>query len=86
MAQWHFPLINPVVHYPLEHYLEHLLEEIEEFKDETDDEKKRQEALDVLHAAETLVRKYFERTSGDTFMQVKNRVIAKNLNRGYYTR
>jgi len=82
--KWHFPLINPVQNYSLEHYLDHIVEEIKEFKEETDPELKRKEAVDILHAAETFVRKYFQRTKGSDFKQVRTATIKKNRKRGYY--
>lgn len=82
--QFHFPLINPVDFYDLDHYLDHIVEEIKEFKEETDPEKKRKEAIDILHASETFVRKYFERTEGSSFDEVRKAVITKNKKRGYY--
>ena len=81
--QWHFPLINPVRQFDLEHFLEHISLEIVEFQEETDQDKKDKEAVDVLHAAETFVRKYFE-ANGRSYEAVRDAIIAKNKTRGYY--
>ena len=81
---WHFPLINPVQYFDLQHYIDHVKEELEEFEKETDPEKKRLEAMDILQSAETVVRKYFERTTGKSFEEVKSDMISKNELRGYY--
>jgi hypothetical protein len=84
MKKWHFPLINPKKKYSLKHYLDHIVEEIKEFEEETDKEKKRKECVDILHAAETFVRKYFERTEGSSFEEVHRSTVSKNKKRGYY--
>lgn len=85
MKGYHFPLINPKDKYSLEHYLDHIMEEIQEFKEETDPIKKRKEAVDILHASETFVRKYFQRTKGKGLTEVKKQIISKNKARGYYS-
>jgi hypothetical protein len=79
---WHFPLINPRLKFSNAHYLWHIVLEIVEFVRESDPEKKEKEAVDILHASETFVRKYFKDDS--EFEYVKAKVIAKNLIRGYY--
>ena len=84
MKKWHFPLINPEQNYSLKHYFDHITEEIKEFEEETNKELKRKEAVDILHSAETFVRKYFERTEGSSFEEVKQSTITKNRKRGYY--
>ncbi len=81
-SKWHFPLINPVQKYSLKHYLDHIMEEIKEFEEEMSQENKDKEAIDILHSAETFVRKYFE--DRKKFLKVKNQVIRKNKKRGYY--
>lgn len=83
-SRWHFPLINPKKKYSLKHYLEHILEEIKEFEEETSEERKRKEVVDILHASETFVRKYFQRVKGTSFEEVKKNTIVKNAKRGYY--
>lgn len=83
-VRWHFPLINPIQKFSLEHYLDHIVEEVEEFKEETDEDRKRKEAMDILHAAETFARKFF--TDEKQFQKVRRQVISKNKVRGYYTK
>ena len=80
---WHFPLINPVKKYSLNHFLNHIREECREFEEETSQEEKEKEAVDILHAAETFVRKFF--ADDKRFEEVRDKVIAKNTSRGYYT-
>lgn len=84
MRQWHFPLINPVQEFPIGHFLEHIQLEIEEVKQEPDPEKRAKEVVDVLHAAETFVRKYFEQNPEFNFNDIRKAVIKKNRKRGYY--
>ena len=81
--QWHFPLINPVQKFPLNHFLEHIELEMKEFLDAQTIEEQGKEAVDILHAAETFVRKYFEQ-NGRSFEAVRDAIIAKNKTRGYY--
>jgi hypothetical protein len=80
--QWHFPLINPKKKFPLKHYLDHILEEIKEFEEDQTLEEKQKEAVDILHSAETFIRKYFKNKKD--FQRVKNAVVRKNRERGYY--
>lgn len=84
MKQWHFPLINPVQEFSLEHYLEHILQEIKEVQEETDPERRAKEVIDVLHSAETYCRKYFQRNPDQDFSAIRKAVIKKNRKRGYY--
>jgi len=81
---WHFPLINPKQLFDLEHYAEHVLEEIEEYRTAESKVEEAKEVVDVLHAAETLVRKYFERNPDVTFEEVRDGIIKKNKDRSYY--
>lgn len=86
---WHFPLIEPTKpqqepKFDIEHYLNHIVEEVKEFEEETDPVAKRKEAVDILHSAETFIRHYFERTEGLSFEEIKEMVISKNKQRGYY--
>ena len=87
---YHFPLINPKKgandRFPIKHYLNHIKEEIKEFEDAPSNELKREEVVDILHAAETLVRHYFDRVEGKSFKNVKKETIEKNAKRGYYQR
>ena len=80
-TRWHFPLIDPGHSHSIKHYLDHIKEEIKEFEEEKDPERKLKEAVDVLHAAETFVRKLFR---GNKFQSVKKAVIKKNKSRVYY--
>lgn len=82
--RWHFPLINPRDSYPLNHYLEHIDQEMKEFDQANSQRRREEEAIDVLHAAETFVRKFFR--TEEEFIKAKARVVRKNINRGYYTR
>jgi hypothetical protein len=84
MKDWHFPLINPVQEFPIGHFLDHISLEIEEVKQEPDDFKRAKEVVDVLHAAETFCRKYFQQNTEFTFEQIRDMVIEKNRTRGYY--
>ncbi len=84
MPHWNFPLINPIKEFDIQHYLDHIKEEIDEFEKEKDPEKKRKEAVDVLHAAETFVRKFFIADPSISFDEVCNQVKHKNQMRGYY--
>ena len=82
--KWMFPLIDPVNHWELQHYLDHVREECKEYEEESDEEKKAKEVVDILHAAETLVRKYFERNSKFSFEDIREAIVKKNRGRGYY--
>ena len=83
MTRWHFPLIDPVKRWPLKHYIDHVREEVEEFERARGRRNRDKEVVDILHAAETLVRKYFKRRS---FEPTKKAIIRKNRRRGYYSR
>lgn len=80
---WHFPLINPQQKFDIKHFIDHVGLEVKEFHDAKTDDEKDKEAVDVLHAAETFVRKYFE-ANGRSYESVRDAIIAKNKNRGYY--
>jgi len=83
--KWQFPLINPTVHYSTDHYIDHVMEEVGEVMAEVDGSSEQaKEVVDVLHAAETLVRKFFERNPQHCFNSVKQEIIRKNTGRGYY--
>lgn len=84
--KWHFPLINPRMKFSLKHYFDHVKEELDEFKDEEAGSiEQAKEVVDILHSAETLVRKYFEKYPQHSFEQIKESTITKNHARGYYT-
>jgi len=82
--EFHFPLIDPVKHWELKHYLNKVREECSEFEEEKDPERQAKEVVDILHAAETLVRKYFERNTIFTLEEIKTATVKKNRDRGYY--
>ena len=81
---WHFPLIRPVQKFDDENLVNKVLSELTEFEKETDLNKKALEAIDVLHSAETLVRKFFLKYPSLSFRKRKRQVIEKNKKRGYY--
>lgn len=81
-VRWHFPLINPRLKFSNFHYLLHIVLEIVEFIRESDPGKKEKEAVDILHSAETFVRKFF--ANDKHFEEVRKSVIDKNSVRGYY--
>lgn len=82
---WHFPLINPVNSFDLEHYLNHVYEELGEFQDAQTLDERAKEVLDVLHASETLVRKFFLEHPELDVKSMKEEIINKNKTRGYYS-
>lgn len=61
-----------------------VLQELGEFLSETDPRKQAVEAMDVLHSAETLVRKFFSRHPDLWPHEAIKEVVAKNASRGYY--
>mgnify|MGYP001413974714 CR=1 FL=1 len=89
---WHFPLIHPEERPSVQHMLWKLEEEIKEFKLADRPMDKAEEVLDILHAAETLVRKFFIQaigtdgvyTTDDIIRRSKKKIIRKNRKRGYY--
>lgn len=83
--KWNFPLINPRKKFPLIHYLNHVYEELDEYRGEPRGSlKQAKEVIDVLHAAETLVRKFFEENSQFDLEAMRQSTIRKNDARGYY--
>lgn len=82
---WNFPPINPLKKFTIKHYADHISSEIEEFnKEETGSVAQAKEVIDILHAAETLVRKFFEKHPQHDVSKVRQQVIRKNDERGYY--
>lgn len=79
-----FPEINPTNDKTLEHYTERVKLEADEFEQEEILEKKAMEAVDILHAAETVVRKFFKLHPELNLDEIVKSVISKNTNRGYY--
>lgn len=84
MMRTNFPLINPVKKFSIKHYADHVKEEIEEFEKGETDEQKAKEVIDVLHAAETLVRKFFVQHPEFDIDFIITQIIKKNKERGYY--
>jgi hypothetical protein len=82
-GKWHFPLIDPERSWPLQHYIDKVSEELMEFQSATSSDEKDKEVVDVLHAAETLVRKYFAGRTAD-YDRIREKIIIKNTARGYY--
>jgi hypothetical protein len=83
--RWHFPLINPNLRFSLKHYFDHVKEELKEYEAEPEGSiEQAKEVVDVLHSAETLVRKFFERNPQHNFDDIKARTVEKNRARGYY--
>lgn len=82
--RYNFPEIDPGRSHDINHYLDHVAEEVKEVKQETDKDKEAIEILDVLHAAETLVRKYFKSRPELNVYELIDQVIEKNRKRGYY--
>jgi hypothetical protein len=76
--------LEPSKRLTLKHYAEHIIEEIQEFQKARTKQKKAEELIDVLHATETLVRKYFLRNSQFCPDTIIRQVKAKNKKRGYY--
>ena len=86
---FHFPEINPGKNeLPMAHYLEHIADEIAEFKESDEGkfaiEEQAKEVVDILHASETFARKWFAKHSLVDFNDIKRKVMAKNIARGYY--
>ena len=80
--KYHFPLIKPKVSIPMWQMLLKLEEEMAEFQQDQGVEAKKKEAIDILHVAETLVRKFFNDDA--EFERIKALVTKKNKDRGYY--
>ena len=83
--RWHFPLADPHRRQTQEESISHVLSEVREFESETDIDKKALEALDILHCAETLVRKFFQEYPQLSIEKTRHLVEQKNRQRGYYT-
>jgi hypothetical protein len=83
--QCNFPEIFPGKDQTDEFLLIKVLQELSEFgREKITLEHQALEAIDVLHAAETLVRKFFARNPNLSFEEMKAKAIAKNRERGYY--
>jgi len=82
--KWHFPLIRVARKDSNERLTKKVLQELEEFERETDTDKKAMEAIDVLYAAETLVRVFFSKYPSLSFDKIKQKIVKNNKRRGYY--
>lgn len=83
--KWVFPLINPVKYFSLRHYIDHVKEEVQEFENAASTFEAAKEVVDVLHAAETLARKFVQRHPEVDLDEIVKITIEKNLKRGYYS-
>ena len=85
MYHFNFPEILPGKVQTDEFLLIKVLQELSEFgRERIESEHQALEAVDVLHAAETLVRKFFQKHPELDMEEVIRQVIAKNDARGYY--
>ena len=86
MKHFNFPEIFPGKDQDDKFIHEKVLQELGEFLREKDLEKKAVEVMDILHSAETLVRKFFHRNPRLCQKTIIRKVIGKNKKRGYYKR
>lgn len=84
MYFFNFPEIFPGKDQDDQFLHDKVLQELGEFLSETDPEKQAVEAMDILHAAETLVRKFFRRYPEMWPHEAIGKVVRKNADRGYY--
>lgn len=82
--RWHFPLITPGRKDTEDEMVHKVLSEIKEFQSATDNLEKGLEVLDILHAAETLVRKFFYSHPNLSIKKMRRMIYKKNEKRGYY--
>ncbi len=80
---WLFPEIR-CPSQTIEEIIKHLQSEINEFNNENDLIKKAIEVCDILHCSETLVRQFFLRNPSLLIDDIRQKVIEKNRQRGYY--
>lgn len=85
MYQYNFPRTRFVGTNSINDQIKHLASEIEELKQADSWEEKLLETLDVIHSAETLLRR-FERNWPGCVEHGMLDVLAKNHKRGYYRR
>lgn len=83
--EFNFPEINPGFSKGLDHYSERVKLEVDEFQKAESLDDMAMEAIDVLHAAETLVRKFFLEHPELNITAYIHDVKVKNSQRGYYT-
>lgn len=81
--QWQFPEIKTTR--TIDERVQKVIDELKEFSDETNPIKKDIEAIDVLHAVETLLRLQFKGRE-EKLKLIINLIIEKNEARGYYTK
>ncbi len=93
VLRWHFPLIRPKRQDSLKDLITKVRSELDELEKAPTVHEQLLEAVDVLHSAETLVRKLFNQHSGDKNLQhlkgyaydlYRRTVIRKNKLQGYY--
>ena len=85
MYHFNFPEILPGKVQTDEFLLIKVLQEISEFgRERIELEHQALEAVDVLHAAETLVRKFFQKHPELSLQDTIEKVVKKNADRGYY--
>ncbi len=82
--KWHFPAITMKTTNSDSYLLDKVLEEMIEFENETNLSKKAEEAIDILHSSETLVRQFFLKYPTLSIKRIKKKVIIKNKKRSYY--
>jgi hypothetical protein len=80
---WSFPEIKTTR--GIELRIQKVKDELEEFELAENPEEKDEEAIDVLHSVETLLRKQFEGRE-EILDGIVARVFHKNSARGYYAR
>ncbi len=82
--EFNFPEVDPGRDWPISHYIDHIREECKEFEEEEDFDKKVMELLDILHSAETLVRKFHNLNPAVDLDEAVRKVIRKVTLKGYY--
>lgn len=81
---FHFPVAIPNRRDRNERLSAKVRAETKEFDEEKEVLAKAKESIDVLHAAENLVQKFFAKHPELSFEELKAAVIKKNAERGYY--
>lgn len=84
--KWHFSICIPDRKDRNERLSNKVRSELAEFDKEKDLNEKAKEAVDILHSAENLVRKFFNKHPKLSFEKIKTAVVSKNAKRGYYKR
>lgn len=78
---WNFPEIMTTRN--INQRIKKVLEELNEFKNADNQQHRDEEAVDVLHSVETLLREQFKGRE-EALNIIINKVLLKNTNRGYY--